>query len=234
MQRKKIVKEADFNRLYKMQPNGMVKKKSTYYNFSQKFYYNLIRWLNIYTDFNTFATYRPKMTKITGFNAPELFEDVLIQLKNIKELFWVIEGDWNGNSNHCHLLINCKGIDKTNLAEAMNRGSKEILYWQPIKNKKDAVNYCTKYIKGKSIRAYEYLIRDKQIETLENEKMLNTYSHSFTKDFHPNKEYFRKQQVTNELFYGSFSNRVIGKEKEPVEVWNYTRKAGLKKQMVYN
>ena len=225
---KRVVRSDDFNRLYKQTIGNNIKKRvSNFYNYSQMFYDSLVNWLHTTANFDTFVTYRPLKTKITGFNAGRLFDNVVYKIKNITELFWVVEGDWNGESNHCHILINSGGIDKQTLADAMSRGSKELLYYEPIKNKKDAIGYCSKYLKGKHIREFDYINRQQLIDDISDKVILENSYHSQTSFMHPNKEYHDKHKFMSEFFYGVRDSRIAGEKKEPEMIWNYSRSKGF-------
>ena len=65
-----------------------------------------------YNLFDTFVTYRPLKTKITGYNAPKLFLNVMDRLPSIEHLFWVVDGDRNPASNHADIMFKADNVDK--------------------------------------------------------------------------------------------------------------------------
>ena len=85
--------EQQFNQLYEVLPNGMVRRKPL--NFTERFVKDLKQWLLTKT-FDYMVTYRPKLTRVTGFNAPKLFDNAIIHLPQVTDLLWSLEGDWNG------------------------------------------------------------------------------------------------------------------------------------------
>ena len=193
-------------------------------NFSERLRRKLTEWLSE-KEFDYFVTYRPLRTKITKDNAPAFFYRVMLELEKVKDLYYVIERDWNGSSNHCHILIGGK-VDVRQLSKAMKRSEKEIKYFEPIREKEDAVKYVNKYINRDSmLRAYDYLNRKKQIQELENRWWLDTMSHRETIDTHPSREIHRKAQRVSERVYG------WGKQKDRFQdkkiIVNYDRKKGV-------
>ena len=121
--------EQQFDNLYEVLPNGMVRKKPL--NFSDKFVRYLMHWL-LTKPFDYIITYRPKKTKVTGYNAPQLFDNALMRLPKATDMLWSLEGDRDGQSNHCHLLIGGE-LTKRELATALNRNEIELPYFEKIK-----------------------------------------------------------------------------------------------------
>ena len=170
------------------------------------------------------VTFRPKKTKITEHNSPGLFDRVVLELETLKDLYWVVERDWNGASNHCHILIGGK-VNRGLLAKAMRRSEKEIKYFEPIIDKQDSVRYVSKYLKKDSyIRAYGYLNRDTEIQEAENRWWLDNMPHKETIDTHPNADKQRKAQRVSEYNgWGRLKDRFQDKK----IIVNYDRKKGV-------
>ena len=192
--------EQQFNQLYEVLPNGKVRRKPL--NFTERFVKDLKQWLLTKT-FDYMVTYRPKKTKVTGFNAPQLFEQTLISLPEATDLLWSLEGDWNGNSNHCHLLIGGK-LTKKELAKAMKRSQVELPYFEKIKSKEDAIGYVTKYGKTDAIRAFNYLNREKQFLDLDSRFVFDNLPHNQDYYKHPNHLYHERAKLFSELVNGRF------------------------------
>ena len=192
-------------------------------NFTTMFYRSLTDWLATKNLFKTFITYRPLKTKITGSNAPEFFYKVMDKLKNIKDLFWVIEGDKNPSSNHAHILLDAEDVNKEIIANAMNRSVKEIKYLERVKDVEGALIYCKKYIKDRGyFRAWEYINRDKHETHADNQYYLNNMPHSVHTSTHPNKEKHEMAQRVSEYKYGwgNMKNRFAEKKTKV----NFSRK----------
>ena len=192
-------------------------------NFSETFTNKLTEWVNE-KHFDYFVTYRPKKTKITEHNAPNLMDRVVLELETLKDLYWVIERDWNGESNHCHMLIGGK-VNRSLLAKAMRRTEKEIKYFEPIIDKQDSVRYVSKYLKRDSyIRAYGYLNRNTEIQEAENRWWLDNMPHKETIDTHPNANKQRQAQRVSEYNgWGRLKDRFQDKK----IIVNYDRKKGV-------
>ena len=65
---------------------------------------DIVKWLKPYA-FTKIATFRPKKTKINSVNAYKLFIQALWKIPTLKHLFYSIEQDRYGKSNHAHLLL---------------------------------------------------------------------------------------------------------------------------------
>jgi hypothetical protein len=193
--------EETFNHLYKRLPNGKVQKKPL--NFTEQYVRDLKRWLLDKT-FDYMVTYRPKQTKVTGFNAPQLFDKALMMLPNVTDILWSLEGDWNGKSNHCHLLIGGK-LTKKELANAMNRAQVELPYFEKIKSKEDAIGYVTKYGKTDAIRAFNYLNKDKLFTEIDSRYVFDNLPHNQNFYKHPNHYYHQRANLFAELINGRYS-----------------------------
>lgn len=192
--------EQQFNQLYEVLPNGMVRRKPL--NFTERFVSDLKKWLLTKT-FDYMVTFRPKKTKVDGYNAPKLFDNAILNLPQVTDLHWSLEGDWNGNSNHCHLLIGGK-LTKKELAKAMKRSQVELPYFEKIKSKEDAIGYVTKYGKTDAIRAFNYLNREKQFLDLDSRFVFDNLPHNQDYYKHPNHLYHERAKLFSELVYGRF------------------------------
>jgi len=194
-------------------------------SFSVQFYKALTNWLGSYNLFDTFVTYRPLKTKITGYNAPKLFLNVMDRLPSIEHLFWVVEGDRNPVSNHAHIMFKADGVNKQMLANAMKRNQKEIKYFDKIKDVEGALIYANKYLKSKHFRAWEYIRRDKAQQQIDEQWANDNLTHSQIMDTHPNKEYHRKAQFNSEFFYGW--GKMKDRFTDKITTTSYSRKDGL-------
>lgn len=190
-----------FENLYEVLPNGKVRKKAL--NFSDKFVRDLKHWL-LTKPFDYMVTYRPKATKVTGYNAPKLFDNALLRLPNVTDMLWSLEGDWNGNSNHCHLLLG-GNLTKSELAQALNREEVELPYFEKIKSKEDAIGYVAKYAKTDAVRAFNYLNKDQLFEDIDSRFVFDNLPHN--QDFykHPNNYYHQRAKWFSEFVNGRFN-----------------------------
>lgn len=190
--------EQQFKERYEVLPNGKVRKKPL--NFTEKLVSDIKRWLKIKT-FDYMVTYRPKKTKVTGYNAPKLFDNTLMRLPNVTDMLWSLEGDWNGNSNHCHLLIGGK-LTKKELAIAMKRSQVELPYFEKIKSKEDAIRYVTKYAKTDAIRAFNYLNKEQLFDEIDSRFVFDNLPHNQDYYTHPNNYYHKRAEVFSKLVTG--------------------------------
>ena len=187
--------EQKFNQLYEVLPNGRVRKKAL--NFSDKFVRDLKYWL-LTKAFDYMVTYRPKKTKVTGYNAPQLFDNALINLPNATDMLWSLEGDRDGQSNHCHLLIG-GDVSKSELANALNRNEVELPYFEKINSKEDAIGYVSKYVKRDAIRAFNYLNKEKLFTDIDSRYVFDNLPHNQAFYPHPNKDYHKRAEMFSKM-----------------------------------
>ena len=104
---------------------------------------DIAKWLKP-LNYKIFATFRPRKTKINSVNAFNLFIKPLYKFEGISSLFYTIEKDRYGKSNHAHLLI-AGDITKQQFASAMNRNATaELTYWQNINDQDASILYVNK------------------------------------------------------------------------------------------
>mgnify|MGYP003114679414 CR=1 FL=1 len=179
---------------------------------SEMLYREIVRYL-AKRNFDYIATYRPKKTKVTKYNTPKLMDRLLNGIDTARELFWIIEDDWNGQSAHCHLMISGKNITKKAMARAMKRNILEIPYLEPIKDKEATAKYCSKYVKGKAIRDWSITNKETAFWSMENDVINTKLPHSFGTQFHPNQEKHLKHKIWSYMQYGDIEQSRVIKDK---------------------
>ena len=80
-------------------------------------------------------------------------------LEQVDALFYTIERNADFMGYHCHLFLDSYNMTSQDLAFVMNI-SESCIWWDNIKNIKQATNYITKHMKGEQIH-YNYYINKK-------------------------------------------------------------------------
>ena len=143
---------------YEITGNGKVVKLPQQLSFTQQLRAGVQELLNQW-DITHIATVRPRKTKITTINAEHKCDKALVESQGaIQELFWAIEGDYDMQSNHMHLLFKAnEDMPVQKLAKLLGYNPVEVPYLERIIDKESAIIYCSKQI-GKSdlIRGYSF------------------------------------------------------------------------------
>ena len=153
-------------------------------------------------NYKIFATFRPKKTKINSVNAFDLFIKPLYKFDCISSLFYTIEKDRYGKSNHAHLLI-AGDVTKQQFAGAMNRNATtELPYWEQVQNSDSVLIYTSKrQNKGDLLQGWGEISQqdvDKQIDI--NCGIID----------HPNKKYHDRAALISNKVYGWKKYHIAG------------------------
>lgn len=164
-------------------------------------------WLLDTTDFDYILTYRPKKSKITIFNAQNVFSPIFNNTERIKSLYYVIESDYSRVCNHAHILVEGKDLMindfKTRRIKPLRYEKKlkkwvknEIPYFEKIVSKRGVLDYVTKHF-GKNdmyVRGQDMLHRNRVIDE-QIMDLVNGYNvHNNIKSAypHPNEKYHKR------------------------------------------
>lgn len=161
---------------------------------------DIVGWLEPY-DFNIIATYRPKKTKVTDVNAEKLFFMGLWNLPSINRLFYSIERDRYGKSNHAHILID-GDVTKQEFAHAIRRNAKhELPYFENIIDKTASIVYVNKHqSKGDLIQGYGIITQADVDKNIDVQTGIAP---------HPNKEYHDRAEYISRKVYGWQKNTLV-------------------------
>ena len=151
-------------------------------------------------DFNYYAVFRPKWSKVNTNNLDKIMQKAIARYNildfkgSFDYLFYTLEQDRWHNSFHVNMLLKGENINRLQLALSMKRREEDIGYIEPISSRDAVANYVTKHIgkKGLSLGWVGYQVKDEAIH--------NELFGVLDKDLkHPNEEKHLRLQILKNI-----------------------------------